>query len=140
MGVSIKLEFNHLEEILSQLHHDLDTELDKAAKQVRKDAQDRVHVKTGATRASMYVSSPLGSDYGGAVGQASSLDPKAQILPEEHPEGEHSAIVGVADAAGLFEEYGTAHMPAHPYLTPSAEGHTPDFTRGMQDVLDGLGK
>jgi HK97 gp10 family phage protein len=138
MGISFHVEYDHLPELLDKLLKDVDHQLAESADQVRKDAQSLVHVRTGATRASIYVSSPEGSDYGDAVSQASALAPKTPMLPEEKPAGPHEAVVGVALSAGIYEEYGTRYAPAIPFLTPAAEGHKPHFEKAMSDLIDAL--
>lgn len=137
MSVKTIVQFNHFERLLERMLHATDGALDRSARTVRTDAQSLVHVDTGATKASVYVSSPNGSDYGDAIGAAAGMDRHATMLPAEHV-GKHEALVGVADAAGIYEEYGTRYVPAHPFLTPAAEGRRDHFTEAVRSALEAV--
>lgn len=138
MGVSVKVEFNHFDEILAQLLKDVDTQVDKSATDIAHAAQSMAHVRSGGTRASVYVVTPLQNTYGEAAGEASSLSPKTPLLPQEAPEGEHGAVVSAADSASVYEEMGTRNMAAIPFLTPAAEGYSAQYVQNMQGVIDNL--
>lgn len=57
-----------------------------------------------------------------------------QLLPEVEEPKEGHAIVAVGANYGLYVEYGTVHMSAHPYLTPAAELLTPYFLEAMHHL------
>jgi len=49
-----------------------------------------------------------------------------------------SAIVAVGANYGCYLEYGTAHMPPHPYFTPAIEYIKPQFEHAMELALETL--
>ena len=49
-----------------------------------------------------------------------------------------SAVVAVGANYGYFLEYGTAHMPPHPYFTPAIEYIKPQFKLAMELALETL--
>lgn len=44
--------------------------------------------------------------------------------------------VGVGAEYGLFQEFGTYKMPAHPFITPAVEIVRPQFMANMGDIVD----
>lgn len=134
MGIKVKVVFNHLPNIYDRILAAGDKALDAHARTVADEARGRVHVESGATKASIYVSTPKGSTYGDAVSEAQARDPKAHMTPEEKP-GRHGAVVGVADAAGVYEEYGTVHMAARPFLGPAHDAHITALEKAIADAI-----
>ena len=92
-----------------------------AAHELRDNASEYAAYETGSLAASIYVTTHDGSDYAERVSDAESRNPKVVILPEVEAPAMSDAVVGVAAEHGLFQEYGTRYMPAHPFLTPAAE-------------------
>lgn len=48
--------------------------------------------------------------------------------------------VAVGQPYGLYQEYGTVHMPAHPFITPAVEIVRPQFMANMADIVDQAAK
>lgn len=90
------------------------------AEHARDEFRGNVHVVTGAMQASASVVSAMKSDYAENVAQAKELNPKAEFAPEEQP-ARGEAVVQVPVGYAAFEEFGTAHRPAHPALVPAIE-------------------
>lgn len=133
-------DFNHFPQIAEALPKWLDSIIEETAKDVVKRAVDNAPDDTGFLESSIYYSASNGvSTYGEGI---KTPPEDASVLPEEKPSsGEHEAIVGVAASYGLYQEYGTAHDAAHPYLIPAADAATPDLmalAETLEDALSGV--
>lgn len=49
-----------------------------------------------------------------------------------------SGLVYVGAEYGIYQEYGTRKMPAHPYFTPAVEAVRPQFEAAVAAALKGL--
>lgn len=52
--------------------------------------------------------------------------------------GETEGEVAVGVEYGVYQEYGTRYMPAHPFMTPAAEAVRPAFEAGARQIAEGL--
>lgn len=52
--------------------------------------------------------------------------------------GNTSGEVGVGVEYAVYQEYGTAKMPAHPFMTPAAEAVRPGFEAAAAKLAGGL--
>lgn len=127
MGSEVKIDFNHFPELLARMLDNIEVILDDAAKDVAQAAKDEVAVRSGADKASIYVSTGGGSTYGEAVAEAESANPHANVLPEVSPDGKGEAVIGAAEDYAIYVEFGTSHMPARPYLLPALESERQKF-------------
>lgn len=46
-----------------------------------------------------------------------------------------SAAVGTHVEYGIYQEFGTYKMPAHPYMRPAAEAVEPSFIEALKEIL-----
>ena len=112
-----------MEEVVSQV-------VRKAAFKIQFLAAAEAPVDTGFLKNSIYVVTDKDSTYS----EASAPEKDGQeLLPEvEHPRKAGEAIVAVGASYGIYQEYGTSHVPAHPYLTPAAEAVRPEFLHALE--------
>lgn len=113
---------------------------------IRDRARQQAPRDTGSLIASLYVSNGEDSDYAQCAGTARGLNPQAVIEPEVRPEfvlslfgsgvGGFAGVVGSAVAHAPFNEYGTVHMGARPFLIPAVEAERDDFEASMSHVAD----
>jgi len=98
------------------------------AKAAKTHVQDQIkannQVRTGEMLNSVYASTPQGSDYQGGE----------HMLPEEKPQSNTEAIVGVASDHGVFPELGTIHQAPKPYFSPALERTRQDLDDSMEIV------
>lgn len=105
-------DYNHIPEAVKAIHEAAKKAVKKAALDVEGHAKVNAPVDTGYLRNSIYSVTADSSDYHGGD----------KSLPEVgKPESDTEAIVAVGASYGIFQEYGTRHMPAQPYLTPAAD-------------------
>lgn len=50
--------------------------------------------------------------------------------------GEVSWEIGVGVSYGIFQEFGTSRMPAHPFLIPAVEGQRGAFVADMAELME----
>lgn len=102
--------------------------------------------RTGSLAASLYVTTPDGSDYSERASAARSLNPLAVIIPEVTPDQVLSlssggkgyiGVVGIAVQHGIFNELGTRYMAPQPFMLPAAEPERDGFLQLMRHVVDG---
>jgi HK97 gp10 family phage protein len=87
--------YNRIPQIVATLNPKLSAALRVGAEGIARDAQARVHVDSGALRDSIHV---------------------------EDADNGFYVIAGNDDVFyGIFEEFGTTHSPAHPFLIPATE-------------------
>ncbi len=125
-------DFNHFGELADAFHTALSQVVRKAAFDVQAAAATGAPVDTGFLRNSIYVETASDSTYG----QGASSPPKdAYLLPEiEKPEDDLTAYIGVGANYGIYQEMGTVHMPAHPYLAPAVEQVRPNFEKVLSKI------
>lgn len=114
-----------LAEAISALEGGVDHFVSALALEIARRAKDNAHVITGAMQASITVVTSEGSYYGESVALAAALNPKATFAPEEQV-GPGQAAVQVPVNYAAFEEFGTSHQSAHPFLTPAVESVAAD--------------
>ena len=105
MSMSTRLNKNDYGRLARQAEAHTATLTKETAEKVLKDAQERVHVISGATRDSgEVVKTGIGYDV-------------------------------MFSAAAIYEEYGTRHRPAHPFLTPASEAARSGYVEGLRRGL-----
>jgi HK97 gp10 family phage protein len=128
-------DFNHFPEIRAKLVVAISQAVRKAAFDIQAQAEVLAPLQSGFLRNSIYVVTSDSSSYGDAqpmvAGQV--------VLPEvEAPSSPTEAIVAVGASYGIYQEYGTVHMPAHPYLLPALEAVQPTFLAVLERLEDQL--
>jgi HK97 gp10 family phage protein len=111
VSITVVKVFNKLPGMSAMARVGLGVAVHKAVFDVEAQAKTRAPVDTGALRASIH-----GEMTGDTEGQVTT---------------------GVDYA--VFQEYGTRHMPAHPFMTPAAEAVRPSFIAAVEKAVSGLG-
>lgn len=139
LEVVIALEKAKLEQGGAALRSLLEQVIAKAAFDVQAGAQERVPVKTGATKSSIYVSiAGRSSTYSQGVGEAQTRRPGVMVSSEEAPEGEAglAARIGPSTSYAPLLEFGTHSRPARPYMVPSLERVRPGFEAAIKQAFE----
>jgi HK97 gp10 family phage protein len=105
--MAVKIVFNRLHQLRSQMLAAVSGVVRGTALDVEARAKDKAPVDTGALRASI---------------KTETVNP---LLAEVGTNIEYAAI----------NEYGGAHHPAQPYMTPAAEEARPTFIADMKAIL-----
>lgn len=108
--ISVMIQRNRLPSLPGLARAGVRAAVQKAVTDVEAQAKTRAAVDTGAMRNSIH-----GSMIGDAEGQVT---------------------VGVDYA--VFNEYGTVHMPAQPFMHPAAEAVRPSFEAAIKQAIAGL--
>lgn len=106
----------------------------KAAFAIEAEAKAHAPVDTGALKASISAIT-AGEDHSGVnyiVAQA--FNPGATLADAPQVESDLEAIVAVPMSYAAYLEYGTAHMPARPFLTPAVEAIQPELEQALAEL------
>ena len=110
--------YNHFNEVAQQLYDALGDVVSKTAFDIQATAASLAPVDTGFLKNSIYVETYTQSTYGhsgpGGFGQ-NLLD----AIPS--PPNKFTAYIAVGAEYGLYQELGTVHQPAQPYLAPATD-------------------
>lgn len=106
----------------------------KAALDIEAAAKQRAPVDTGALKNSISAVTINGSDYDANVAAAQGLNPEAQIAAAPQPADELEAFVVVPVHYAAYQEFGTVHMPAQPFLTPAIEAVAPSLRAAAEQL------
>ena len=99
--------YDRLDEVQREMHERIDRVLSDGAVQTQSDAQERAPVDTGRLRASIQV---------------------VRI-------GNHLwEVFTVVEYAG-YQEYGTVHMSAHPFMRPAYERNYREITASLHEAF-----
>jgi HK97 gp10 family phage protein len=119
-----------------------------SAQNISDRAKQTAPVDTGALRQSIYLNDGDASTYATSVSVARQLNPDAQIVNEVDPEfaislshggsSGYTVVVGAGVNYAIYQEYGTRHMRAQPFMIPSAESERGNFEDAMKHVADGV--
>lgn len=118
-------DYNHLPGIIAALQQAAREIVRKGALDVEGHAKALAAVDTGFMRSSIYTVTTEGSGYGNHL---TGGGPGAHLLPEiEGPENDQTAYVAVGADYGIYQEFGTVHHPAHPFMAPAVEAVRPSY-------------
>jgi hypothetical protein len=121
--------FNHYAAMAKALHEAAVKVVKKSCLDIQRGAQQRAAVDTGFMRSSIYTVTSDGSSYG------QSLVGDREQLPEiPAPENDTTGWVAVGATYGAPVEFGSAHGPAQPYLTPATEAARSSFERANEVI------
>ena len=120
--------FNHWPQAIDIFDHVLGEVVRKAAFDIQAEAASRAPVDTGFLKNSIYVVTSESSDYGSGGGGSNLLP------PVEPPPDDKTAYIAVGANYGIYQEFGTRYMPAHPYLGPAVEAVRPGFEAALGAV------
>jgi HK97 gp10 family phage protein len=146
-SASVVIKFDHTKEVGQKMNQRMHEIVDESALAVQTRASQIAPVDTGALRNSIYVNNGDQSDYNLRTATARGLNPDMNALEEIDPEfviavssspgvDSYISVVGVAADYGLFQELGTRHHRAQPFMLPSALGVQDDFEQAMTHVAD----
>lgn len=123
-------EFNRWDAVAEEIDQQVNKLVRVTAFKVEASAKRSAPVDTGFLRNSIYVRTEDSSD---ARAQGGDLFP-------ELPAAEHNAAyIAVGAQYGIFQEFGTSHMPAHPYLVPAVESIRQPFLEALDKLANGEG-
>lgn len=106
MASTIQITYDHFPQLAAQLPVACGEIVQETLFDIETGAKLRVAVDTGALRASI----------------------------QGEMTGETSGEVATNIEYSVYQEYGTIHMPAHPYMTPAAEAARRPFMRKMENL------
>ena len=109
LTTKVTIAKNLLPKLTEQMHQKAARAVAKAAFDIQALARDEAPVDTGKLRNSIMVSYP-------------------------DPDDLHATVGTGVEYAG-YVEWGTVHMPAHPYMTPAAEVVRPQFQKAMMQIV-----
>jgi hypothetical protein len=113
----------------------MDTAVDATAEDVQLMAGAAAPKDTRSLTESIYKRTPKRDDYAERVGAAQARNPRVKILAAAPKPTGHAAVVAVAAGHGVPQEYGTRHMPAHPFWTQAVERGRVRFRARMQAAI-----
>lgn len=130
--VVIEVIYDRFPEIAAALPKVVSGIVRKAAFDLAAWAMATAPVDTGFLKSSIYVVTHESSTYGLGV----TSPPKDAYLLDEvpQPESPTEAIIAVGANYGVYQEFGTVHMGAQPYLTPAAEAIRPAFLAALESL------
>jgi len=145
--VRINVRSNTIGRLIDRLSQNMHQVVDESALAIQERASQIAPVDTGALRNSIYVNNGTESDYSQRTATARGLNPDMIALEEIDPEfvisvstspgdASYVSVVGVAAEYGLFQELGTRHMRAQPFMLPAALGVQGDFETAMTHIAD----
>lgn len=137
MALEIISEVNNFDTLASEILASLDQAVRDMAGELVIDIQQAAPVDTGALRESVYLVTDKVSTYGLATGESKTAKGDVEIHPQATLDGPHEAVVAVAAGHGVFNEFGTSRMAAHPFFTPAVEAARPKFERKIAEALNG---
>ncbi len=106
-STTVIIEFDRFPEIIAGLEAKAAAAVAETAHEIQADAASRAPVRTGALRRSIVAS----------------------------PEGALAWVVAVGMYYGIYQEFGTYKMPAHPFLIPAALAAMPKLLARMAEAL-----
>jgi HK97 gp10 family phage protein len=142
---TVRLNNDRLVSLIRAMPNRTRASVDQSLNNIRDRARQQAPRDTGSLIASLYVSNGERSDYAQCAGTARGLNPQAVIEPEVRPEfvlslfgqvGGFAGVVGSAVSHAPFNEYGTVHMSARPFLIPAVESESSAFQASMSHVAD----
>jgi len=124
--------FNNFDKVAQGLYDALADVVVQTASDIEEQAAANAPVLTGFLQSSVYSVSEQGSSYGkiGAPTHEGSY-----VLPEiPQPEDRFTAYVGVGANYAVFQEFGTVHTRAQPYLVPAVDAAESSFESAVSAI------
>ncbi len=127
-------------DLLPEIAEKLDKALDEAVRKAAFDIQGKAQaiitangqVDTGFMKNSVYVVTHDESTYN----DVQAPEEGQELLPQVEKPKAHEAVIAVGASYGVYQEFGTMHQPARPYLTPAAEFVRPQFIHALEKMED----
>ena len=125
MSSTITITFNRFPEIAAKLPRETSDVVRKTAFYVEADAKQKAPFETGNLRNSIQTHM-----------EPSATEAVIDIAENRAPGS--SATSATAAEYGVYQEFGTSKMAAHPYMTPAAEANRGPFEQAMTQLLNRL--
>lgn len=138
--VTTQLNLGVFEKLVPLLKKQVKRSLKVTAQKIQRDARNLAPKDTTGLSRSIYILLNDFNDYEERVSDAVAANPKMEVLPlGEIPTSPEIAIIAVAASYAMFLEYGTATMPAQPFMTPAILGNkgimSKDLRIGLHDAI-----
>jgi len=127
--------YNILPEVAERMLAALEGIVNKAAFDIQAQAQSNIRTNEQVDTAFMFNS--VYTEVGGGENKHPYSDVGAPVkegqglLPEVEKPPKYQAIIAVGADYGLYQEMGTVHQPARPYLTPAVEKVRPEYDHAL---------
>jgi len=144
--ITVRVDTANIGKLIAQLSAKSQEAVNETAATIQSRASQMAPKDTTSLAESIYVNNGEQSDYAARTGRARNVNRDVIILEEIRPEFSitlfgssdqgYSAVVGVAAAHGVYQEYGTRFMGPQPFLTPSVEPMRDVFVNTMSHIAD----
>lgn len=127
-------DFNHIPDVIAKLEEIAPRIVKKGAFDVEAEAKSLAPVQYGFLRSAIYTETIDGSTYGsGIVGEG-------DLEPELNGDTEGGAVAWVVAGAdySIYQELGTVHMSAQPFMTPAADHVRPSYVAAWDKLQEAL--
>ncbi len=138
--ITTKLDMRELERIQRELIPKARAVVDKTAFDVQARAANNAPIETGALASSIYTVTERSNGHATAVAAARARNPKGKVVSIPTPQNDLEANVGPSMEYGIYQELGTARMPAQPFLIPAIEKIRPYWRKAWKAMFKGFGK
>ena len=138
MTISTKLDMSGLERIERELLPKAEALVNKTAFDLQGRAQNNAPVDTSALRNSIYTVTRKSDGFQAAASVAQTQNPKVEIAPIPSPTEELAAHVGPSVEYGIYQELGTVHIGAHPFLVPAVESLRSTWKAAWKALFESL--
>lgn len=135
-------EFDHWDQISTRIDKAVNRLVRKTAFDIEHDAKSWAPVDTGFLKASIYARteniSHDAAAFRAVVRKRKGL-PGEDLFPEVPQPDHNEAYVAVGATYGLYVEYGTVFMAAHPFMTPAVEAGRMGYSESLRLLFERLG-
>jgi len=118
-------------EVLDRIVRELPEKTSQAIREIAKTAEGHMKmfaaVDTGAMWNSIGISMNKYGNAKAAAQAAKAANPDVVITPLPEPPNDHTAFVGPQVEYGVYQEFGTYKMAAHPFVMPGIDMAARDF-------------
>jgi len=127
-------DFNHIPQAIEAMERAAKEITAKGAFDVEAVAKSLAAVLTGFMRSAIYTVTSEGSTYGQGTSGEGHLEPE---LNEGTDDGQTAWVVAGADYS-IYQEMGTAHIPAQPFMVPAAEQVRPSYEAAWEKLDEAM--
>ena len=128
--IKVKLDTARLDQIAKDLDKNRDQVLRLLAFDVEGGAKMFAPVDTGALMNSIYTVAKDYDGYSQAAAAAREKNPKVNLVRLPDPANDYTAHIGPCVEYGIYQEFGTHKMAAHPFMAPAVEKTLNKFSNG----------
>lgn len=133
----IRIDSRELDKLIQECNPRLEKVLKKTGLQIEAKAKTFAPVDTGALKSSIHTVMQNFSDFQGVALITSVKKRGKQLQVSQIPKPDNQLVVRVGPGVeyGVYQEYGTSRMAAHPYMTPAAESVIRQLDEDIAKVL-----